>query len=88
MRLGLIFITWLFSTGISSIFDVLLVYFDIYNSLVSLIFYIFTLATVYKGNIIKNLIMDCQSYTKYRPNETTGGIFVSWRRKEELPTGA
>ena len=40
------------------------------------------LATVYKGNIIKNLIMDCQSYTKYRPNETTGGIFVSWRRKE------
>ena len=44
--------------------------------------------TVYKGNIIKNLIMDCQSYTKYRPNETTGGIFVSWRRKEELPTGA
>ena len=35
------------------------------------------LATVYKGNIIKNLIMDCQSYTKYRPNETTGGIFVS-----------
>lgn len=47
-----------------------------------------TLATVYKGNIIKNLIMDCQSYTMYRPNETTGGIFVSWRRKEELPTGA
>lgn len=45
-------------------------------------------ATVYKGNIIKNLIMDCQSYTKYRPNETTGGIFVSWRRKKELPTGA
>ena len=44
-------------------------------------------ATVYKGNLIKNLIMDCQSYTKYRPNETTGGIFVSWRRKEELPTG-
>ena len=50
--------------------------------------YDITLATVYKGNIIKNLIMDCQSYTKYRPNETTGGIFVSWRRKEELPTGA
>ena len=47
-----------------------------------------SVATVYKGNIIKNLIMDCQSYTKYRPNETTGGIFVSWRRKEELPTGA
>ena len=47
-----------------------------------------SLATVYKGNIIKNLIMDCQSYTKYRPNETTGGIFVSWRRKEKLPTGA
>ena len=47
-----------------------------------------TFATVYKGNIIKNLTMDCQSYTKYRPNETTGGIFVSWRRKEELPTGA
>ena len=50
--------------------------------------YLDKLATVYKGNIIKNLIMDCQSYTKYRPNETTGGIFVSWRRKEELPTGA
>ena len=50
--------------------------------------YMLALATVYKGNIIKNLIMDCQSYTKYRPNETTGGIFVSWRRKEELPTGA
>lgn len=50
--------------------------------------YMYNLATVYKGNIIKNLIMDCQSYTKYRPNETTGGIFVSWRRKEELPTGA
>ena len=50
--------------------------------------YIGLFATVYKGNIIKNLIMDCQSYTKYRPNETTGGIFVSWRRKEELPTGA
>ena len=49
---------------------------------------VISLATVYKGNIIKNLIMDCQSYTKYRPNETTGGIFVSWRRKEELPTGA
>ena len=47
-----------------------------------------SVATVYKGNIIKNLIMDCQSYTKYRPNETTGGIFVSWQRKEELPTGA
>ena len=54
--------------------------------LMSFIFPMF--ATVYKGNIIKNLIMDCQSYTKYRPNETTGGIFVSWRRKEELPTGA
>lgn len=50
--------------------------------------YRYLFATVYKGNIIKNLIMDCQSYTKYRPNETTGGIFVSWRRKEELPTGA
>lgn len=52
---------------------------DVYNVFI---------ATVYKGNIIKNLIMDCQSYAKYRPNETTGGIFVSWRRKEELPTGA
>ena len=51
-------------------------------------YYVSILATVYKGNIIKNLIMDCQSYTKYRPNETAGGIFVSWRRKEELPTGA
>lgn len=54
----------------------------------SLVSYSMIFATVYKGNIIKNLIMDCQSYTKYRPNETTGGIFVSWRRKEELPTGA
>lgn len=53
-----------------------------------IIIYMVVVATVYKGNIIKNLIMDCQSYTKYRPNETTGGIFVSWRRKEELPTGA
>lgn len=53
-----------------------------------LLVFLFTFATVYKGNIIKNLIMDCQSYAKYRPNETTGGIFVSWRRKEELPTGA
>ena len=59
----------------------------IWNILV-VVFYILIFATVYKGNIIKNLIMDCQSYTKYRPNETTGGIFVSWRRKEELPTGA
>ena len=58
------------------------VLFGVYNITIS------SLATVYKGNIIKNLIMDCQSYTKYRPNETTGGIFVSWRRKEELPTGA
>ena len=32
-----------------------------------------SVATVYKGNIIKNLIMDCQSYTKYRPNETNHG---------------
>ena len=40
-----------------------------------------TFATVYKGNIIKNLIMDCQSYTKYRPNETTGGIFCVRRSK-------
>ena len=54
---------------------------------IQLLYFLF-LATVYKGNIIKNLIMDCQSYTKYRPNETTGGIFVSWRRKEELSTGA
>ena len=50
-----------------------------------IVLYATFLATVYKGNIIKNLIMDCQSYTKYRPNETTGGIFVSWRRKEEPP---
>ena len=54
----------------------------------NILWYSTKVATVYKGNIIKNLIMDCQSYTKYRPNETTGGIFVSWRRKEELPTGA
>ena len=59
-----------------------------YNELKDDFVYIGIIATVYKGNIIKNLIMDCQSYTKYRPNETTGGIFVSWRRKEELPTGA
>jgi len=61
------------------VFSIQQKYVDVYNAM---------LATVYKGNIIKNLIMDCQSYTKYRPNETTGGIFVSWRRKEELPTGA
>ena len=58
------------------------------NDAVRKYFNVKKVATVYKGNIIKNLIMDCQSYTKYRPNETTGGIFVSWRRKEELPTGA
>lgn len=67
------------SVGVSEHFTMAVVY---------LIVFVFTFATVYKGNIIKNLIMDCQSYTKYRPNETTGGIFVSWRRKEELPTGA
>ena len=61
---------------------------NIIRMLFGLFFAIISVATVYKGNIIKNLIMDCQSYTKYRPNETTGGIFVSWRRKEELPTGA
>ena len=38
-------------------------------------------ATVYKGNIIKNLIMDCQSYTKYRPNETTGGTLCIMAEK-------
>ena len=59
----------------------------LYWFLFDLCAFFLTIATVYKGNIIKNLIMDCQSYTKYRPNETTGGIFVSWRRKEELPTG-
>ena len=59
---------------------------EVFNSI--RVMFELNIATVYKGNIIKNLIMDCQSYTKYRPNETTGGIFVSWRRKEELPTGA
>ena len=43
--------------------------------------YFMKVATVYKGNIIKNLIMDCQSYTKYRPNETTGGIFCIMAEK-------
>ena len=61
---------------------------DEFNNFMEEEIYQMMVATVYKGNIIKNLIMDCQSYTKYRPNETTGGIFVSWRRKEELPTGA
>ena len=60
----------------------------LYQILIKVDRFTLQIATVYKGNIIKNLIMDCQSYTKYRPNETTGGIFVSWRRKEELPTGA
>ena len=46
------------------------------------------IATVYKVNIIKNLIMDYQSYTKYCTTETTGGIFVSWQREGKLPTGA
>ena len=78
----------------SKMHEVLLVYkqiemqFDENGDLIVPDDYKLTIATVYKGNIIKNLIMDCQSYTKYRPNETTGGIFVSWRRKEELPTGA
>ena len=63
-------------------------YYDYMSNSYSSYVYMVLFATVYKGNIIKNLIMDCQSYTKYRPNETTGGIFVSWRRKEELPTGA
>ena len=67
-----------FSDGVSCEFLLQLLNHTIYKKM---------FATVYKGNIIKNLIMDCQSYTKYRPNETTGGIFVSWRRKEELPTG-
>ena len=59
-------------------------YINQYGNMVINAEYSEALATVYKGNIIKNLIMDCQSYTKYRPNETTGGIFVSWRRKEDL----
>lgn len=67
---------------------ILYVTFAILSLLTMIYLYTKYIATVYKGNIIKNLIMDCQSYTKYRPNETTGGIFVSWRRKEELPTGA
>ena len=46
-----------------------------------------TLATVYKGNIIKNLIMDCQSYTKYRPNETTGGILYHGGERRNFPRG-
>ena len=36
----------------------------------------------------KNLIMDCQSYTKYRPNETTGGIFCIMAEKGGTSTGA
>lgn len=67
---------------------IITVYFDFLTYPLAALCTPLILATVYKGNIIKNLIMDCQSYTKYRPNETTGGIFVSWRRKEELPTGA
>ncbi len=47
----------------------------------------FCFATVYKGNIIKNLIMDCQSYTKYRPNETTGGIYCIMAEKGETSHG-
>ena len=43
------------------------------------------LATVYKGNIIKNLIMDCQSYTKYRPNETTAPKPAPTRRPGKPP---
>ena len=43
-----------------------------------------TIASILKNN---DLNSNRQSYIKYRPNETTGGIFVSWRRKEELPTG-
>lgn len=32
--------------------------------------------------------LNCQPYTKYRPNETTGGIFVSWQERRNYPTGA
>ncbi len=73
---------------LSTIINILLLITMILLMISGIIMSEYTFATVYKGNIIKNLIMDCQSYTKYRPNETTGGIFVSWRRKEELPTGA
>ena len=39
-----------------------------------------------RGNIIKNLIMDCQSYTKYRPNETTGGtLWIMLVNQNERP---
>ena len=73
---------------LSTIINILLLITMILLMISGIIMSEYTFATVYKGNIIKNLIMDCQSYAKYRPNETTGGIFVSWRRKEELPTGA
>ncbi len=73
---------------LSTIINILLLITMILLMISGIIMSEYTFATVYKGNIIKNLIMDCQFYTKYRPNETTGGIFVSWRRKEELPTGA
>ncbi len=79
-------LTFIFDSILPPIFKVKLIFW--WKKQPSCTIFTDMLATVYKGNIIKNLIMDCQSYTKYRPNETTGGIFVSWRRKEELPTGA
>ena len=45
-------------------------------------------ATVYKGNIIKNLIMDCQSYTKYRPNETKQGHSPAARPSRRTGSGS
>ena len=40
-----------------------------------------SVATVYKGNIIKNLIMDCQSYTKVPPKRDYGRYFCIMAEK-------
>ena len=44
-------------------------------------------ATVYKGNIIKNLIMDCQSYTKYRPKRLRAVFLYHGGERRNFPRG-
>ena len=44
-------------------------------------------ATVYKGNIIKNLIMDCQSYTKYAQTRLRAVFLYLGGERRNLPRG-
>ena len=46
-----------------------------------LIIIVMMLATVYKGNIIKNLIMDCQSLHKVPPKRDYGRYFCIMAEK-------